>query len=169
VLDIGTGSGAIALAVASEAPVGRLVATDLSADALRVARDNARHLEGQLAATPEFRLGFGYAPVVGESFDLIVSNPPYIAYAELERLPPSVRDWEPPTSLVCGGDGLEVTRQLIAGAPEHLRSGGRLALEVDERRAGRVAAMVAAQSSMRDIRVHRDLADRERFVTATRA
>jgi len=77
-------------------------------------------------------------------FDVIVSNPPYIAYQELADLPSSVRDWEPSAALSCGDGGLEVTRAILAGAPAHLRSGGLLALEVDERRARDVAELAAA-------------------------
>jgi release factor glutamine methyltransferase len=168
VLDIGTGSGAIALAVATEAGVRRIVGTDVSLDALAVAGANVREWSQRDASVRvELRAGAVYAPVEGEVFDVIVSNPPYIAYQELADLPGSVRDWEPSAALSCGGGGLEVTRAILAGAPAHLRSGGLVALEVDERRAGAVAESAAATSGLRDARLLPDLAGRERFVLAT--
>lgn len=168
VLDVGTGSGAIAIALASEADFARVVATDMSRDALDVARRNAAQHASALRTPIDFRLGSFFAPVRGEQFDVIVSNPPYIAFGEACELPRSVRDWEPATALVCGGDGLDATRHLIALAPLHVRADGVLALEVDERRAARVAQAFAPQSAWREIRIHKDLTGRDRFVTARR-
>jgi release factor glutamine methyltransferase len=168
VLDIGTGSGAIAIALALEGDFERVVATDISGDALEVARRNAREHVGELRVPIEFRQGSFFAPVRGEQFDVVVSNPPYIAFEEASGLPRAVRDWEPSTALVCGGDGLDATRHLIAQAPAFVRSDGVLALEVDERRAARVAEVFAG-NAWRDIRIHKDLAGRDRFVTAQRA
>ena len=99
---------------------------------------------------------------------MLVSNPPYIAFDEACALPRSVRDWEPTTALVCGGDGLDATRHLITQAPIHVRADGVLALEVDERRAAQVAQAFAPRSAWRDIRIHKDLTGRDRFVTARR-
>ncbi|MEP7343713.1 MAG: peptide chain release factor N(5)-glutamine methyltransferase [Gemmatimonadaceae bacterium] len=167
-LDIGTGSGAIAIALASEGDFARVVATDVSVDALNVARSNAKQHAGELRTPIEFRLGSFFAPVRDEQFDILVCNPPYIAFAEACDLPRSVRDWEPATALVCGGDGLDATRHLIAQAPHHVRADGVLALEIDERRAVRVAEAFEPKRAWRDIRVHKDLAGRDRFVTARR-
>lgn len=165
--DVGTGSGAIALALASEGGFSRVIATDLSLDALEVARHNTR-LQSQLLRAPvELRQGDALAPLAGEQVDVLVSNPPYIAFSELDALPASVRDWEPPSALVCPDDGLAVTRALVSGAGGVMRRGALLALEVDARRARRVAAMVREHAGFDGVAVHRDLTGRDRFVTAT--
>lgn len=166
--DVGTGSGAIALALASEGPFARVVGTDLSADALDVARFNAVWHAAALRARVEWRLGAGVAPLAGERLDLLVSNPPYIAFSELGALPAAVRDWEPPPALACPDDGLAVLHDVVAGAPALLRGGGLLALEVDARRAQRVVDLVRGTGAFDDILVRRDLARRDRFVLATR-
>jgi release factor glutamine methyltransferase len=163
-LDVGTGSGAIALSLASEGVFERIVATDISADALRVAAANAA---ASSVATPiAFLQGDGFAPIAAERFDVIVSNPPYIAFHELPELPRSVRDWEPATALVCADDGLALTTRLVREAPLHLNPGGLLALEVDERRGRRVLALVEETPHLVAARLHQDLAGRDRFVTA---
>jgi release factor glutamine methyltransferase len=169
-VDVGTGSGAIALALASEGAFARVIATDISGDALAVAKENAARLRPALRAAVEFLAGDALAPLRGltESVDVLVSNPPYIAFAEALELPPSVRDWEPPQALVCPDDGLAVTRAVIAGGGELLRAGGLLAFETDSRRAGRVAELVGADGAYEDVRVMHDLTGRERFVLATR-
>jgi release factor glutamine methyltransferase len=166
--DVGTGSGAIALALASEGRFERVIATEVSSDALAVARANALHLVASLRAPLEFRLGASLSPLVGECVDVLVCNPPYIAFEETKDLPTAVRDWEPAQALVCGGNGLAVTREVVRRAPECLRAGGFLAVEVDARRASKVAEMFAACDAFVDARIRRDLAGRERFVTATR-
>ncbi|MBV6520212.1 MAG: Release factor glutamine methyltransferase [Gemmatimonadaceae bacterium] len=169
VLEIGTGSGAIAIALASEANFGRVVATDVSCGALDVARNNAARYARALCTPIEFRVGSMFAPVRNEQFDVLASNPPYIAFEEAPALPRSVRDWEPAEALMCGGDGLDITRQLIDLAPHHVRAGGVLAIEVDERRAERVARTVLDRGGWNAVRIHKDLAGRDRFVTACRA
>jgi len=167
--DVGTGSGAIAISLASEGSFARVIATDVSLDALAVAAVNVERLRGELRAPVELRGGDGLLPLAGQQLDLIVSNPPYIAFAEMDRLPPSVRDWEPPLALACDEDGLAVTRRLVLGSPRVLRLGGLLALEVDERRAERVAAIIDETGEFERARVARDLAGRNRFVLARRS
>jgi release factor glutamine methyltransferase len=98
-----------------------------------------------------------------------VSNPPYIAFEEARELPASVRAWEPPLALFSADGGLALTKEILAGAPAHIHSGGLLALEVDSRRAATVAEMIAATGRFSDIRVHLDLTGRERFVIARRS
>jgi release factor glutamine methyltransferase len=163
-LDVGTGSGAIALSLATEGPFRRVVATDLEAAALEVARAN------QAACAPgaavEFRQGDGYAPVARERFHVIVSNPPYIAEPEREALDAEVRDWEPATALFAGGDGLELIRRLVAGAPERLWPGGLLALEVGAAQGLAAAALVRDTGAFAEPRVHADFAGHPRVVTA---
>jgi release factor glutamine methyltransferase len=167
-IDIGTGSGAIALSLAAEGKFDRIVATDASKDALDVASINCERSSAALRAPVEFRHGSLLAPVKGVEATLIVSNPPYIAFSEAESLPASVRDWEPPLALICGGDGLAATAGIVRESGRNLVSGGLLALEVDERRASLVAEMIMRHGGYRDVGVRLDLAGRERFVLAWR-
>ncbi len=166
--DIGTGSGAIALSLAFEHKFTRVVGTDISLGALAVATANLRLLESVLKTPVEFRHGSLLAPLSGERFDAIVSNPPYISFAEVAELPADVRDWEPCLALLCGDEGLAITRELVREAPECLRRGGLLALEVDTRRASTVAEMISVDGRYSDIEVLLDLTGRERFVFARR-
>jgi release factor glutamine methyltransferase len=168
VVDIGTGSGAIALALATEGQFDRVIATDVSRDALAVAESNAAFLRDDLRAPVEFVHGSLLAPVAKLRVDAVVSNPPYIAFGELEELPPSVRDWEPPLALLSGEQGLATTRAIVRDSRAVLEPGGLLALEVDTRRASLVAEAIATDGSYCDIAVHLDLTGRERFVLARR-
>ena len=163
-LDVGTGSGAIALSLAAEGPFSRVVATDVSEAALELARENHRALLPN--ATVEFRLGNGYAPVEGECFDVVISNPPYIAAAERELLASEVREWEPAEALFAGSEGLEVLEALIAGAADHLRPGGLFAVEVGLGQADRVADRIRRDRRLGEPRVRPDLAGRPRIVSA---
>jgi release factor glutamine methyltransferase len=130
-LDLGTGSGCLAIALARHSPQARVDATDLSHDALNTARQNAeRH---QLAERIAFHQGDGFAALRAEhQFDLIVSNPPYIATAEIQTLEPEVRDYEPRLALDGGADGLDFYRRIAAEAGAFLRSEGRLMLELND-------------------------------------
>jgi release factor glutamine methyltransferase len=166
VADIGTGSGAIALSLAYERDFDNIVATDISRGALAIAEKNAILLAGALRSPVEFLHGAGLAPLAGRHVDAIVSNPPYIAYSEGLELPRLVRDWEPAVALLSGDDGLELTRDIVALAPVVLTQGGILALEVDTRRAGSVAEMMAVDGRYIEIEVLPDLTGRERFVFA---
>ncbi|AOA71309.1 peptide chain release factor N(5)-glutamine methyltransferase [Stenotrophomonas rhizophila] len=125
IADLGTGSGAIALALASERPLAQIVATDMSADALAVAAGNARQ---HGLANVAFRQGSWHAPLAGERFDLIASNPPYIASDDPHLAQGDLR-FEPATALASGHDGLDDIRLIIAGAPAHLQPGGWLLME----------------------------------------
>ena len=163
-LDVGTGSGAIALSLLLEGPFDRVVATDVCADALRVAETNAGRLG--LADRLELRLGPCFEPIAdGERFDAIVSNPPYVASAELAGLDPEVRDWEPVVALDGGPDGFGVIRTLLAGSGSRIAPGGMLAVEVGHGQARRAETVLASDPSFRAVRVIRDLAGRERFVS----
>lgn len=168
-VDIGTGSGAIALALATEGRFSRVVATDNSLDALAVARRNAVSVGPALKCQVEFRGGSLLSPVRHLKAQLLVSNPPYVSYGEVNALPMSVRDWEPPTALYSGSSGLEATAAIVQEGVFLLDHGGILALEVDERRASLVAEMVMTTVGYIDVGVVLDLTGRERFVFASRA
>lgn len=167
IADIGTGSGAIALSLAFEREFDVVIATDISLDALAVASGNASSLQGVLKSAVEFRHGSLLAPLGGEKMDAIVCNPPYISFAEIGELPADVRDWEPSLALLCPEDGLSVTRELIRVAPAALEHGGFLAVEVDTRRAGTVAEMIAVDGRYSGVEVLLDMTGRERFLFAT--
>ena len=163
VVDLGTGSGAIALSVAVECPQSRVFATDVSAEALAVARANLAGLGGA-AARVSLHEGDWFEAVpdaLRRSVDVVVSNPPYIATGE--ELPPVVADWEPPVALWSGPAGDEAVEQVIGGASRWLRPGGALVLEVASHRA-RQSAQMAARTGFVDVRVERDLAGLERVV-----
>ena len=168
-IDIGTGSGAIAFALASEGRFDRVVATDLSLDALAVARRNLLLLAPALRAPVELRHGAHLAPVRELRASVVVSNPPYIALDEAAALPRAVRDWEPALALYSGDAGLATTRAIVAGAARVLDPGGLLALEVDCRRSSLVAELLASDGRYERISVELDLAGRERFVLARRS
>jgi release factor glutamine methyltransferase len=163
-LDVGTGSGAIALALLAEGPFARFVGTDVSAVAVAVAGRN-RDANG-FGERLELRVGATYAAVTaGDRFDVIVSNPPYVAESERERLAPEIVDWEPEEALFGGADGLAVIREIVHGAGPLLTPGGLLALEVGLGQAGDVAVLVE-QRGFQDVRVRKDLAGRPRVVMA---
>ena len=167
-VDVGTGSGAIALALATEGRFDRVIATDISRDALDVARANALRLG---VSNIDFCAGdlLSREPRA-ESRELraVVSNPPYISFSETFELPASVRDWEPMIALLSAREGLEATARLVRQAATRLEPAGLLALEVDARRAALVAELVSSDSRFQDVSVHLDFAGRERFVLATR-
>lgn len=167
-IDVGTGSGAIALALASEGGFDRVIATDVSAGALEVARGNAERLADTLRAPVEFRQGALLAPVRGEMARAVVSNPPYISYHEMRELPSSVRDWEPPTALYAADEGMAMIAALARGAGSVLEPGGLLAMEIDCRRGAACAELLRAQGCYHDVRVRPDLTGRDRVLTATR-
>jgi len=167
-VDVGTGSGAIALALATEGDFERVLATDVSRGALDVAERNAALVRDELRSPVEFLHGSLLAPIAGQRVRALVSNPPYIAFSELDELPASVRDWEPPLALLSGDEGLATTRTIVREAPSVLERGGLLALEVDTRRASLVVEALASNGSYHDVAVHLDLTGRERFVLARR-
>ena len=167
-VDVGTGSGAIALALANEGRFARVIGTDVSLDALAVARANAERFAGRWCAELELRHGSLLGPVPEKGLRAIVSNPPYIAFEEAAALPTSVRDWEPAVALFSGQDGMAATVRLVRDAAASLAPSGVLALEVDIRRAATVAELAASHGSYVDVRVLLDLTGRERFVVARR-
>ncbi len=130
ILDVGTGSGCIAIALATELPDAVIWATDISAEALTVAETNARR--HNVHQRVRFFQGDLFAPVAGQqqAFDIIVSNPPYITTADLLTLQPEVRDWEPQSALDGGEEGVDFYRRLLSEASHSLRVGGWLVLEI---------------------------------------
>jgi release factor glutamine methyltransferase len=157
VLDLATGSGAIALAVASERPGCRVVGTDLSPDAVTLAMRNAARLD---LAHVEFRVGSWFEPVQGERFDLIASNPPYIAEGD-SRVEAGVRRYEPNAALFSGATGLEALGAIVAGAPAHLNPGGWLLLEHGDQQ-GEAVRRLLADGGFVDVATLPDLAGLDR-------
>jgi release factor glutamine methyltransferase len=163
VADLGTGSGAIALAIASERPQARVVAVDISGDALEVARGNAAALG---LGNVEFRRGDWLSPLAGERFDLIASNPPYIAEGDAHLAQGDLR-FEPRGALASGVDGLEAIRAIAAGASAHLRDGGWLLVEHGWEQGTAVRALFEA-AGLVDVATERDLGHRERVTLGRR-
>lgn len=141
VLDLGTGSGCLLLTLLAERPEASGLGIDISGAALAVAAGNAARLG--VSGRAGFLRADWFAGVSGR-FDLIVSNPPYIAGAEWETLAPELREWEPRAALTPGGDGLAAYRAIAAGAGAHLAPGGRIVLEVGAGQGAAVAAICAA-------------------------
>ena len=162
VLDVGTGSGAIALAIARERPRCLVTATDISAAALQIARLNADEMH--VGEAVRFLEGSLFEPIGGERFDLIVSNPPYLAREVAAELEPELVH-EPELALFGGEDGYEVLRPLVAGVGERLAPGGWAAVEVDPGQADTVAGWYAG-AELIEIETLCDLAGRPRVVTA---
>lgn len=160
ILDLGTGSGAIALSLASELPDADVTATDLSQAALQIATENADRLpQGEKV---RFLHGDLFGPVAGERFDLVVSNPPYVARRDAATLPPELAH-EPEMALFAGEDGLDVIRRLVAGAGSHLSQGGWLLIELSPEQVGTVEKWLA-DAGFVDVERRFDLARRPRVV-----
>ena len=166
IVDVGTGSGCIGIALAHERPRARVLGIDVCTAALCVARQNAR----QLVAEERFQLvaGRSLEPVRAGGADVVVSNPPYVAESVFTELPREIREHEPRGALASGGDGLDVTREVVAGASKALVAGGLLVLEIDPPRAEEVVALLQPPRWHR-LAVKRDLAGRPRAVRALRA
>ncbi len=160
IADICTGSGAIAIALAHYLPESSIVATEISPDALSIAKENAEALG--LSDCSEFREGDLLAPLSGETFDAIVSNPPYIPSAEIDGLPREVRA-EPKIALDGGADGLDFYRRLVGESAALLNDGGFLAVECGDTQAGAIADM-AVTGGFGKTEIIRDLAGKERVV-----
>lgn len=168
IADIGVGSGAITLALAHEIPNARLYATDISEEAVTVAQNNAQALN--LTGRIRFFTGSFLDPLRSGGLvglcDVIVSNPPYIRTGDIESLAVEIRDHEPLIALDGGADGLDAYRRIIAQAPEFLKPGGMLAMEIGFDQAESVENMLAEPATYRDIAVTRDYNRRNRVVSA---
>jgi len=160
VADIGTGTGILAITLAAEFPQSRVIGTDLSPDAIALARENATALETNNVEFVECDL----LPEPG-SFDLIISNPPYIPTGQIEHLQEEVR-FDPPLALDGGADGLDIIRRLVQRSATSLAPGGLLALEIGHDQTPAVHDLLAAEN-YRDIAGVEDYQGRERFVFAS--
>lgn len=164
-IDVGTGSGCIAIAAAVRLPQASIMALDLSAEALAIAARNAkRH---NVDRRVHFSCGSLLAGIASRCAEMILSNPPYIPSAEVQGLQPEVRDFEPRLALDGGADGLAFHRGVIAGARRVLKPGGRLGLEVALGQAAAVRACLAA-AGFEDVQTRNDLAGIERMVAGRR-
>jgi len=155
--DLGTGSGAIALAVASERPALQVTGVDVSGEALEIARRNAARLQ---LGNVRFERGSWFAPLAGRRFDVVAANPPYIARGDTD-LAQNVSRFEPEVALIAGSDGLEAIEQIVAQAGAHLQPGGWLVLEHGWTQAAAVRDRLV-RSGFSHVRSHADLAGHER-------
>jgi release factor glutamine methyltransferase len=165
VADVGTGSGAIAVVLAKSLPYLKVIATDISPEALEVARANAEH--HGVAAQIDFRLGDGLAPIQ-EPVHYLISNPPYVAAGDIDGLEPEVRDWEPRGALTPGEDPLRWYRLFAEDGARLVQPGGYLAVEVGMGQAPAVVAMLEALPAWEGVEVRQDLGKIERVVLARR-
>jgi release factor glutamine methyltransferase len=163
-LDLGTGTGCILLSCLKGMPMARGLGTDISDAALQVAVGNTRDLG--LEAQARFRKSDWFANVSG-AYDLIVSNPPYIAAEEMPALAPEVRDWEPHLALTPGGDGLDAYRAIARGAGARLLPGGRLLVEIGPTQGAAVSALFAG-AGLAGVRILPDMDGRDRVVVAVK-
>ncbi len=168
VVDVGTGSGAIALALAAESAFEEVIAIDLSPLALKVAQRNLAAIPEDRRARLRFLEGNLLTPLQGLIVEAVVSNPPYISLSEMAELPSNVRDWEPHLALFADDDGMATIRALVPQAAEVLQAGGLLAMEVDSRRNDLAVAAVLADGRFTDVEPRLDLTGRPRFVVARR-
>jgi len=169
ILDLGTGSGAIAIALARELPAARIVATDLSMATLRLAQENAK--SHQVDQRILFVRGDMFAAIPGASqrFKVVVTNPPYVSYAEILELPREIRDFEPHHALDGGPDGLAAIRHIIAEAPTVLCQAGALFMEMGADQTKSVSALVIDSQRYEDYRIIKDYSKLDRVLVAIKA
>ena len=165
IVDVGAGSGAIAVALAAKLPAAQMTATEISASALTVARENAKR--NGVAERVRFLEGDLLAPVAGERFDLIVSNPPYVPEGDRDTLSVEVRDYEPAQALFAGSDGLAIYRRLIPAAFGALVPGGFVVLEIGYGQQEPVGALLAG-AGFKEVDFTADLQGIARVATARR-
>ncbi len=167
VLDLGTGSGCIAVSIAKNREDAIVTAIDLSEKALEVARGNAE--SNGVAGRMEFLRGDLFAPLSrGALFDAVASNPPYVRSDEMESLQPDARLHEPHGALDGGPEGLDVTKRVVAEAPEFLKPGGVIMIEIGHQQADAVRGLLESRGDFADVRIIRDLGRRNRVAAAIR-
>jgi release factor glutamine methyltransferase len=165
IVDVGTGSGAIAVALAHKLTHAAIAAIDISAGALAVARENAK--QNGVLERVRFLAGDLLAPVSGEQFEIVVSNPPYVAAGDANSLAVEVRDYEPAQALFAGDDGLAIYRRLIPGAFAALVSGGSVVLEIGYGQEAGVRALLSG-AGFKEIEIVADLQGIPRVASARR-
>ncbi len=164
ILDVGTGSGCIAIAAAVNHTTAQVTATDSSEAALSIARENAE--SHHVLDRVRFQSGDLFGPVGNDRFDIVASNPPYIADHEKETLQNDVRKYEPPSALFAGPTGLEILFRLISEGPNHLAPGGTLMVEISPEQASAVVERMESTGAYAGIRVIKDLPGLARVVRA---
>ena len=167
IADVGTGSGAIAVALAEHLPCAEFTAVDQSSDALKIAKWNAEKHE------VDSRITFAKSDLLNAistpaKFDIICSNPPYVSDEEYEDLPPTVRDYEPREALVAGPDGTEVIKRLLGESYDRIHPGGRLIIELSPMIADACDELVEQISELHDLRFIKDLAGHKRIMSVGR-
>jgi release factor glutamine methyltransferase len=165
ILDVGTGSGCIAITLALERPDDTIVATELSADALAIAHDNASR---QGVSDRITWLHTDLAPNALDTFDCLVSNPPYVPLADHARVAPEVRDYEPRDALCAGADGMDILQRILCGAREWVRPGGLIALEFGDGQRPALAAYAAQSPHLTLPHFYRDLQGKDRMMVLRR-
>ena len=168
ILDLGTGSGAVAIALARELPEAEIAAVDLSMSALQLARENAKYnkVEKQIY----FVQSDMFSGILGipEKFSLVVTNPPYVSHAEFQQLAREIRDYEPHDALDGGPDGLVAVRRVIMEAPAVLARTGGLLLEMGAGQAGSVSALVQESQAYKSFRILKDYSGTDRILVAVK-
>ena len=169
ILDLGTGSGAIAIALARELPAARIVAADLSMAALGLAQENAKL--NQVDERIFFVRGdmFAAIPCGSQKFKVVVTNPPYISHAEISKLPREIRDFEPHHALEGGPDGLAAIRHIIAEAPTVLAQAGALFMEIGADQTENVSTLVRESQRYESYRIIKDYSGLDRVLVAIKA
>jgi release factor glutamine methyltransferase len=169
--DLCTGSGCIAAAVAIGVPEAKIIATDICDAAMAVADENIT--SHKLNERVHLLCGDLFSPIIEgldqTKFDVITSNPPYIATAEYEKLDKNVRDYEPELALHAGADGLDVYRRIVKEGPKYLKPGGRLMLEIGYQQGDAVTRLLEESGEFKDITVEKDFAKNDRIVTAVKS
>jgi release factor glutamine methyltransferase len=164
ILDIGTGSGALAVTLAKELPRAQVVATDISVAALEIARDNAaRH---QVADRIQFRASNLFESIREHEFHLVVANPPYVRRGELPALAPEVSQWEPRTALDGGVDGLDYYCGIVAQGFRHLLPGGALIMEIGAAMGREITELLGSTGNYTSPLVYQDYAGKDRVIVA---
>ena len=163
ILDLGTGSGNIAICLAHKLPEDKITACDISGDSIRIAKENAIGLGANSIGFFEGNL---FEPVKGRRFDMIVSNPPYIAKGEFKTLEADVKDFEPRSALDGGNDGLHFYRRILGECRQFLKDGGYLLLEIGAFQAAAVKDILAVSGSIRYCHTQKDYAGHDRVIVA---
>ncbi|MFA6431664.1 MAG: peptide chain release factor N(5)-glutamine methyltransferase [Candidatus Margulisiibacteriota bacterium] len=163
ILDIGTGSGVIAVSLAKKLPNAQILAVDSSKEALAVAKKNAE----KHGTTKQIKFILGdLFPSSQNKYDLIISNPPYIPTADIEKLDPNVRDWEPRMALDGGKDGLDIIRKILRGAPKYLKQDGQLMFEFGFGQADEILKLAKKEKCYQNIQIINDYANVPRIFSA---